>query len=89
MTSDAFPGQGTPEQRMTTLESQKFSHLQIAKLTNGKAEFVTAVSIEDINMKGVKPAGQKKLKEFDVAGYSYNPAMSSAREWVFTREAQE
>lgn len=65
MTSDAFPGQGTPEQRMTTLESQKFSHLQIAKLTNGKAEFVTAVSIEDINMKGVKPAGQKKLKEFD------------------------
>ena len=31
----------------------------------------------------------EKLKEFDVAGYSYNPAMSSAREWVFTREAQE
>ena len=29
------------------------------------------------------------LKKFDVAGYSYNQAMSSAREWVFTREAGE
>jgi uncharacterized protein len=28
----------------------------------------------------------EQLKQFDVAGYSYNPAMSSAREWVFTRE---
>ena len=27
----------------------------------------------------------EQLKEFDTAGYSYNPAMSSAREWVFTR----
>lgn len=25
------------------------------------------------------------LKDFDTAGYRYNPAMSSAREWVFTR----
>lgn len=31
----------------------------------------------------------EQLKQFDVAGYSYNPAMSSAREWVFTREAAE
>ena len=26
------------------------------------------------------------LKDFNSAGYRYNPAMSSAREWVFTRE---
>lgn len=31
----------------------------------------------------------EKLKQFDVAGYRYNSAMSSAREWVFTREASE
>tara|TARA_R110001592_G_scaffold363402_1_gene688353 strand:+ start:60791 stop:61567 length:777 start_codon:yes stop_codon:yes gene_type:complete len=28
----------------------------------------------------------EKLKQFDVAGYTYNAAMSSAREWIFTRE---
>ena len=27
------------------------------------------------------------LKDFDCGGYRYNPAMSSAREWVFTRAA--
>lgn len=27
------------------------------------------------------------LKQFDVTGYRFNSAMSSAREWVFTREA--
>jgi cytoplasmic iron level regulating protein YaaA (DUF328/UPF0246 family) len=31
----------------------------------------------------------EQLKQFDVDGYSFNPAMSSAREWVFTREAAE
>ncbi len=32
----------------------------------------------------------ERLKEFDYAGYAYQPAMSSAREWVFTRdESQE
>ncbi len=30
-----------------------------------------------------------KIKDFDVAGYKYNAPMSSAREWVFTREAVE
>ena len=29
------------------------------------------------------------LKDFDVGGYAYQPAMSSAREWVFTREEAE
>ena len=28
----------------------------------------------------------EKIKQFDVAGYQYNEAMSSATEWVFTRE---
>ncbi len=28
----------------------------------------------------------EKIKQFDVGGYAYQPAMSSAREWVFTRE---
>jgi len=28
----------------------------------------------------------ERLKEFDYAGYAYQPAMSSAREWVFTRD---
>jgi len=29
----------------------------------------------------------EQIKSFDSEGYVYNPAMSSAREWVFTREA--
>ncbi|MBV1929705.1 MAG: peroxide stress protein YaaA, partial [Gammaproteobacteria bacterium] len=29
----------------------------------------------------------EQIKNFDSEGYVYNPAMSSAREWVFTREA--
>ena len=28
----------------------------------------------------------EKIKQFDLDGYEYNEAMSSAREWVFTRE---
>ncbi|WP_461482261.1 peroxide stress protein YaaA [Porticoccus sp.] len=28
----------------------------------------------------------ERLKDFDCAGYAYQPAMSSAREWVFTRD---
>ena len=31
----------------------------------------------------------EKLKQFDCEGYSYNAAMSSAREWVFTRDPQD
>jgi len=27
----------------------------------------------------------EQIKEFDLGGYSYNPAMSSSREWVFVR----
>lgn len=31
----------------------------------------------------------ERLKDFDYAGYAFQPAMSSAREWVFTREHSE
>lgn len=31
----------------------------------------------------------EKLKQFDSEGYRYNAAMSSAREWVFTRDPQD
>ncbi|WP_461516294.1 peroxide stress protein YaaA [Porticoccus sp.] len=31
----------------------------------------------------------ERLKDFDYAGYAYQPAMSSAREWVFTRDEQQ
>ncbi|MCB9174648.1 MAG: hypothetical protein H6589_08575 [Flavobacteriales bacterium] len=62
---DAMPSAGDAESRMTTLESMKFGYLQVAKISGGKAEFVSAVSIEDINAKGIKPASQKKLREFD------------------------
>ncbi|PJC62349.1 MAG: hypothetical protein CO022_04970, partial [Flavobacteriales bacterium CG_4_9_14_0_2_um_filter_32_27] len=51
--------------RMGTLEGMKFGHLQIAKISGGKAEFVSTVSIDEINTKGIKPAAQKKLREFD------------------------
>ena len=61
---DAMPTSDA-ETRMTTLESMKFGYLQVAKISGGKAEFVAAVSIEDINAKGIKPASQKKLREFD------------------------
>ena len=30
----------------------------------------------------------EQIKSFDSEGYTYNPAMSTAREWVFTREEQ-
>ena len=30
-------------------------------------------------------ADPEQIKQFDVGGYAYNPAMSSASEWVFTR----
>jgi len=30
----------------------------------------------------------EQLKQFDLAGYAYNEDMSSAKEWVFTRQAE-
>ncbi|MDF1671945.1 MAG: hypothetical protein P1U41_00435 [Vicingaceae bacterium] len=65
ISADASPGVGTPEQRLAQLENMKYGYLQVAKLSGGKAEFVSATSIEDINAKGTKPASQKKLREFD------------------------
>ncbi len=65
VTFDAMPAAGDAETRLTTLESMKFGYLQVVKISGGKAEFVSAVSIDDINAKGIKPASQKKLREFD------------------------
>jgi len=65
ITADAAPGVGTPEQRMQTIEGMKFDYLQVVKLSGGKATFVSAVSMDDINAKGIKPDSQKKLREFD------------------------
>ena len=33
-----------------------------------------------------KITAAEKIKKFDVAGYAFNPTMSSERDWVFTRE---
>ena len=65
ITNDAFPSPVTNEQRLQQLENSKFGHLQVVKIANGKAEFVSAVSMDDINAKGIKPPAQKKLKEFN------------------------
>jgi len=55
----------TEELRQASLEDMKYSHLQIMKVTGGKVSFLTAVSIDDINVKAIKPPSQKKLYEFD------------------------
>lgn len=65
ITNDAIPAPGDDNARMGALENGKYGFLQIAKISGGKAEFVATASIEDINAKGVKPASQKKLKEFN------------------------
>jgi cytoplasmic iron level regulating protein YaaA (DUF328/UPF0246 family) len=36
-----------------------------------------------------KMSEPEDMKKFDVAGYSYNAGMSSASEWVFTRESEK
>lgn len=65
LTMDAMAFPMDEAGRLGMLESMKFGYLQVAKISNGKADFVSAVSIEDINLKGIKPAAQKKLREFD------------------------
>lgn len=55
----------TEELRQASLEEMKFSHLQIMKVSEGKMSFLTAVSIDDINAKAIKPLSQKKLYEFN------------------------
>ncbi|NOY48643.1 MAG: hypothetical protein GXO84_10725 [Chlorobi bacterium] len=65
ITNDYLVSKITPEDRKDMLESEKFTHLQIAKISGGKAEFVSAISIEEINAKGIKPPNQKKMKEFN------------------------
>jgi len=65
ISNDAMASPVDEAGRMAMLEGMKFGYLQVAKISNGKAEFVSAVSMEDINAKGIKPASQKKLREFD------------------------
>ncbi len=63
--NDAMPAPVDEAGRTDLLETSKFGYLQVVKISNGKADFVSAISIADINTKGVKPASQKKLREFD------------------------
>ena len=49
----------------TRLDDMKYSHFEVGKLSNGKLEFLSAPSIDDINKGNVKPADQKKEIEFD------------------------
>lgn len=83
ISADAMPGVVTPEQRMTQLEGLKYDYLQVVKLSSGKADFVTAVSIEEINAKGVKPEGQKKLREFDGKKFVLNGVSFTSNGDVF------
>lgn len=83
ITADAMPGVGTPEQRLEQLENMKYGYLQVAKLSGGKAEFVSATSIDDINAKGVKPASQKKLREFDGKKFILNGVSVTSNGDVF------
>lgn len=36
-----------------------------------------------------KITAPEKIKQFDIAGYQFNPAMTEGNEWVFTRDAAE
>ena len=51
--------------REDALENEKFSNLQVLKISGGKVAFISAPTIDDINAKGIKPASQKKAFEFD------------------------
>ena len=73
----------TEEQRMTSLEDMKYSHLQIMKVSDGKLPFLTAVSIDDINEKAIKPPSQKKLYEFDGKRFVLNDINITASGDIF------
>jgi hypothetical protein len=49
----------------TRLDDLKYSNFQVAKLSNGKLEFISSPAIDDINKSNVKPDGQKKSIDFD------------------------
>jgi len=49
-----------------------YTHYQIAKITNGKLDFISSTSLKDLNEKQVKPANQKKLLEIDGEEYVTN-----------------
>jgi hypothetical protein len=49
----------------TRLDDMKYSNFQIAKIANGKLEFVNNPSVSEINKANVKPEGQKSTVDFD------------------------
>ena len=55
----------TNEVRDNVYQDKKYEQLQIMKVTDGKLSFVNAVSITDINLKGIKTPSQSKKYEFD------------------------
>jgi len=65
LTTDVFTASFDYEMRSGQIENQKYEYLQVVKLSGGKAEFVSATSIDEINAAGIKPPSQKKLKAFD------------------------
>lgn len=59
-------GAGTDHQGlMTPLGTGKQDAFQIVKIANGKAEFVTAPSLDEISAANVKPPDQKKKVEYN------------------------
>ncbi|HMP98152.1 MAG TPA: hypothetical protein PKC24_00135 [Cyclobacteriaceae bacterium] len=64
LTTDVFTASFDYAMRDGQIENQKYQHLQVVKISGGKAEFVSATSIADINAAGAKPDSQKKLKDF-------------------------
>jgi hypothetical protein len=57
--------QVTQDEIDTRLDDMKYTHFQVAKISDGKLSFISAPSIDDINKSNVKPEGQKKSIEFD------------------------
>ena len=57
--------QVTQDEIDTRLDDMKYTNFQVAKLSNGKLEFISTPSIDEINDSNVKPEGQKKKIEFD------------------------
>jgi len=57
--------QVTQDEIDTRLDDMKYTNFQVAKISNGKLEFISSPSIDDINKSNIKPEGQKKSIEFD------------------------
>ncbi len=47
------------------LDELKYSHFQVGKLGDGKLQFISQPTIDELNDRNIKPEGQKKKMEFD------------------------